>query len=277
MTGSSPPTAQVSLGRGIAWFGFLAIITAALLALAPVGPTPPLNLSRFGGWLRETGPAAAMLSLVRIFALGTVAYLVVISAWVTILRRHGITSAVLDSVTPHLVQAILTGASTITLAGAVPAAAVSVAVTGPVLDAPTFAQNRQGVGQADAGLEPPVMRQNPRPSEHGIGTTDSAGTTAAGGIIGSQLPTDHALRVDPSKAPGAAEVDIPAIWLVEPGDHLWAIAEEVLGDHLDKSPTTDQITEYWQRLIAQNRQTLIDPDNPDLIQPGQILALPQDP
>jgi hypothetical protein len=34
------------------------------------------------------------------------------------------------------------------------------------------------------------------------------------------------------------------------------------------------VSRYWQRLIAANRHDLIDPDNPDLLVPGQRLVVP---
>lgn len=82
-------------------------------------------------------------------------------------------------------------------------------------------------------------------------------------------------REDPSPvaepAPGTAD----GRWVVAAGDHLWGIAEETLGERPGDEPTLDQVVAYWQELIEVNRSRLVDPGNPDLIFPGQVLVLPE--
>jgi nucleoid-associated protein YgaU len=53
---------------------------------------------------------------------------------------------------------------------------------------------------------------------------------------------------------------------VQPGDHLWNIAE--------RTAPADVAT-YWRRLVELNRPRLADPDNPDLLFPGDVVVLPQ--
>lgn len=60
--------------------------------------------------------------------------------------------------------------------------------------------------------------------------------------------------------PESAEVE------VEPGDSLWAIAEERVG--------TKRVTECWPKLYAANRSTI--GTDPDHIEPGQRLTLPKE-
>lgn len=59
----------------------------------------------------------------------------------------------------------------------------------------------------------------------------------------------------------------PRIHVVRPGDSLWTIAVAVLGTE-DPVP----VARYWARIHRANRE-VIGP-NPDLIHPGQRLALP---
>jgi nucleoid-associated protein YgaU len=61
---------------------------------------------------------------------------------------------------------------------------------------------------------------------------------------------------------------------VRPGEHLWAIAEQVVTAHAGAAPTHDEVALYWRRLIAINRDRLADPANPDLVFPGQRFELP---
>ena len=73
-------------------------------------------------------------------------------------------------------------------------------------------------------------------------------------------------------APALPAVDA-ATWLVEAGDSLWSIAEDVV--RTARPEAADRIvTRYWRALTDANRAHLVDPDNPDLLVPGQPLTLP---
>jgi nucleoid-associated protein YgaU len=61
---------------------------------------------------------------------------------------------------------------------------------------------------------------------------------------------------------------------VRPGECFWSIAERVLTDNWGRAPTDAEIVPYWRRLIDANRLELVQPDNPDLILPGQVFAVP---
>ncbi|QBI20043.1 hypothetical protein ER308_11050 [Egibacter rhizosphaerae] len=65
-----------------------------------------------------------------------------------------------------------------------------------------------------------------------------------------------------------------AVWRVEPGEHLWAIAEAALADAWDSPPSDGDVHAYWQCLLEENRSALPDPGNPDLVYPGVELTLP---
>lgn len=62
--------------------------------------------------------------------------------------------------------------------------------------------------------------------------------------------------------------------VVTPGDHFWSIAEGVLTATYGSTPDEASVAEYWVVLVDANRSRLIDPNNPDLIFPGQELVLP---
>ena len=57
---------------------------------------------------------------------------------------------------------------------------------------------------------------------------------------------------------------------VLPGEHFWGIAEQVVAER----GLTVTVADYWRLLIEANRSRLVDPDDPDLIHPGQVLVLP---
>ena len=70
-------------------------------------------------------------------------------------------------------------------------------------------------------------------------------------------------------------VDRNSLWVVEPGDHLWSIASDTLEESWGRSTLSDaEIVGYWRVLIEANRDRLVEPDNPDLILPGQEFVLP---
>ncbi|MET0728589.1 MAG: LysM domain-containing protein [Acidimicrobiales bacterium] len=69
-----------------------------------------------------------------------------------------------------------------------------------------------------------------------------------------------------ASAGGAAETVV-----VAPGDSLWSIAAEELAG--SRAPIEQDVAVYWARLIEANRSRLVDPHNPDLIFPGQVLTL----
>lgn len=64
-------------------------------------------------------------------------------------------------------------------------------------------------------------------------------------------------------------------WVTEAGDSLWSIAQEHLEDELGEHDLSDEtVAAYWRILIEANTDRLSDPQNPDLILPGQQFVLP---
>ena len=110
-----------------------------------------------------------------------------------------------------------------------------------------------------------------------------APATAAGDSRGGPVTDEDSdaivlIRLDfdlaPLPASPTASAESAESWTVETGDHLWAIAVVTLEDRWQRPPADCEIEAYWQRLIAANRADLVDPANPDLILPGQVVALP---
>jgi nucleoid-associated protein YgaU len=99
------------------------------------------------------------------------------------------------------------------------------------------------------------------------------GASPAGHDPASRTQARPASPATALPAPGLPAID-PTRWVVEPGDSLWAIAEEVTRRLDGSSPGERAVSRYWQRLIGANRHDLIDPDNPDLLVPGQRLVVP---
>jgi LysM domain len=83
------------------------------------------------------------------------------------------------------------------------------------------------------------------------------------GIDDGAETQDSLAAAEAIEGEGADEPPLPAQYAVQPGDSLWAIAQQLLGDGA-------RWEEIWA--IDGNRET-IGP-NPDLIHPGQVLLIP---
>ncbi len=92
------------------------------------------------------------------------------------------------------------------------------------------------------------------PGEGGAGDDESGGEVA-----GADVGEDGSL----------------AGYVVRSGDSLWRIAEQQLAGALERAPEDAEIVPYWRELIEHNRARLPDPEDPDLILPGQRLELPR--
>ncbi|MEO1059963.1 MAG: hypothetical protein AAFZ07_00990 [Actinomycetota bacterium] len=112
--------------------------------------------------------------------------------------------------------------------------------------------------------------------------------TPAGAVGADPAETAPVASLRPVPAPVATLTPLPAeesgdiddapteqaeagTWVVEQGDHLWAIAEAQVGPEADDL----EVHDYWVRLVELNTDRLVVPDDPDLILPGQELLLPE--
>lgn len=77
-----------------------------------------------------------------------------------------------------------------------------------------------------------------------------------------------------SPTPSAAAGEQNIEHRVERGEHLWAIAEETLTDHLGRKVTDTEVDPYWRQMIELNRDRLADPKDPSVIFVGQEILLP---
>ncbi len=62
-------------------------------------------------------------------------------------------------------------------------------------------------------------------------------------------------------------------YVVKSGDNLWRIAQQHLAGVLEDPPSSEATAAYWREIVADNRDTLRSGD-PNLIYPGEVVALP---
>jgi hypothetical protein len=124
----------------------------------------------------------------------------------------------------------------------------------------------------------------------GITLSTSSATAYAGGpdatavavTIDEQQPrgvaTMRALGPEPAPVPAAmtpvTEPTMAPLWTIEPGDHLWGLAEAALTAAHGRAPTDAETTQLVHDVVELNRDTLVVPGHPDLVLPGQVFVLP---
>lgn len=112
--------------------------------------------------------------------------------------------------------------------------------------------------------------------ELNVGRTMSDGHTIRSGDDTLRTGWTIALPVgaEPAEVQSGHEVTSPGEVLVERGDNLWDLSKDRLAADLERAPTNGEIAPYWREVIHANEDRLVQPGNPGLIHPGQVLLLP---
>lgn len=223
--------------------GWAVLLSATLVVLHRLGgrlAPPPLGApSELSRWLAERAPAEALMALVRLGALAVAWYLLAATALAVVARRSGHRALVsfASAVSVPLVRRMVGGALGLSLAATTLAGA---AATGT------------------AGAQP-------------------AGATTTTTAVIMQRLGDAAPEGAPAAPPPMAGPEEARTWEVQPGQHFWAVAEQVLAQAWSRAAADDEVDRYWRPLVEANRSVLRDRDNPDLLYPGQVLTVPPPP
>ena len=110
---------------------------------------------------------------------------------------------------------------------------------------------------------------------------DPAVPTSLVGPPAPASPTEPVEPPQPETPPADDDVDgsegprgPPSTYEVAAGDNFWTIAESVLEAETGGPVSDGEIHGYWLDLIDANADQLVEPGNPDLIVPGQLLDVP---
>jgi hypothetical protein len=246
------------------WLLLLAGVAASMAALgrgALAGP-PLLAPGDWPAWAADRGPAAASVAVVRVVVLAVAGWLLVVTVVSLLVGavRPGRLSDLVDLLSVPLVRRVVHGALGVGLAGAT-AAGVG-GLGGRPVPVP--------VPPAAVASAPPAPTSSPGRAADVLLTTP---TTTATTTTTAALPPEPVTPPATGPAPPAE----PRTWRVAPGDHLWSIAEDVLGEALGRPVDDGEVAGYWRRLVAANRERLADPANPDLLFAGDLLVVPDPP
>ncbi|CAN5242752.1 hypothetical protein BH20ACT3_BH20ACT3_08300 [soil metagenome] len=271
------------------------LVVAAIAGLHLLGhgalAAPPLDsLDAVRTWALARDPVTVAMAVARLLALAVAYHLVATTVLAALGRLFGRDALVrwADAATLPLFRSVvgrLAGLG-ISLSAAV-AAPVPPAQANPTGSATLVAIDASGISPGDRSeplsAEGQIVLERIDPSTPPNGTAtqrvidDARATTASVTMIA--LPPE-----DPPEAPPEAPDDLEAVpadatavevqWhRVEPGDHLWSIAERVITDRRGNPPATEELDAYWRALVDANPQ-LVDPD---LLYPGEEVVVPPPP
>ncbi|WP_436792680.1 LysM peptidoglycan-binding domain-containing protein [Actinospongicola halichondriae] len=239
--------ADQRVGRTLAWIALLvaAIVALRLAATGDLAPPPLTSLDALGTWTDGREPAAAAIALVRFVAELTAWYLLGLSTLValaTALRSGGVASLADALAVPGATRLVRGGLGL----GLVAATAVGAATSEP-----------EHAATAGAVMQP--LRGEDAPHDN---TADGTARMVPVTVVASPPAA-------PTIVSGASDT-----WTVSEGESLWSIATDVLAAALGRTPDDAEIDPYWRALIDANRHRLVDPDDADLIHPGQVFETP---
>jgi hypothetical protein len=266
---ADPPVAATSSFRRLAvlasWIALLIAVLVGFIGLGHDAMAAP-DLTDPGSWAgwadARTAPEAAF-AIVRLGVLVVAGYLLLVTVLAlaaTVWHGRGLLSVV-EILTFPAVRRVVQAMVGVSMAGASIAA----------------------VGAGSAPLATP-----PTAADVQLARVDHSMASAGGAEVMYRLPAQEAdgapvmrlLTPDVGAAVGddpEAAADVEGTeWLVEPGDHLWSIAQRVLGES-GEDPTDASVAAYSAALVEANHDRLADVGNPDLLFPGQSLRLPAPP
>lgn len=254
---------------------WLASLVVAIVAFTAMGggqlAAPPLSdPGSWADWAGDRDGVVATVAVLRLVVLALAWYLVGVTTIGAVARLARLAQLVrvADALSVPVVRRVLQASLGVGLA-----TSVVVTPTGAVLPRPAGPTMAVAAGQSVA--DAPVMRPLAPASSPSPSTTPLAEPELAPPGM-RPLPADRTTPtpVTPQPVPtddGQADADL--VTVVE-GDHLWAIAERHVRQVRGDATGDTEVADYWYRLIDVNRGRLVDPDDPDLVLPGQRFVLP---
>lgn len=270
-------------GPLLGWLGSL-VAGIVLFTVVGSGPleAPPLGQpSAWGDWAAARDPFVAVAAVLRLVVLALAWYLVAVTTvgLVARLTRAARLVRIADALSIPVVRHVLRGALGLTLAagvvasssGTVPASARAAPGPSPTATAVAVGPDeRPGRDTEPSGHDTERMVElGPPGASTRASDEDAPQDVEARGEDGSKTGPAPDPEADDAPVAAAGEHEVVA------GEHLWSIAADHLAAHLDHDASEAEVAAHWRRLIEANRDRLANPDDPDLIFPGQRFVLPE--
>jgi hypothetical protein len=282
----------------IAWLGGLIVGTALFHALGS-GPlaAPPLDPAGWSAWLAERDALIAAVAVLRLVVLALSWYLV---GATTIgiaarLARAARLVRVADTLTVPFVRRLLQATLGLSLAtsmvvSAMPSGSLQVPVEEssvslsamppgssdalPSRVAASEAELRAVTADQEEGVTLERLPPSGRPLPLELVERARERARAADGAVSAEAEGEAESVPDLARdADGSIDRGVDE-YVVTPGDSLWSIAEATLVAD-EREPDDEAVATYWRAVVEANRDALTDPENPDLIFPGQVVRLPE--
>jgi hypothetical protein len=231
----------------------VAVEVGALQALSRLASlaylrTPGADPSAWRLWLASTPPQDAVVAVLRLVATGGAWWLAATTALYLAARLARVPALVraLEWTTPRAVRRLVDRALALSVIASLAGSTAAFAGGAPPAPVPVVAV---------VGGEPGVL-------------------LPAGTSLGTQpVPSPEPLPIPALTAPTSPAP--PDRHTVQWGDNLWTIAAGHLAD-TGVTRSNGRIAPYWRELVQENRASLRS-GNPDLIFPGETVALPPAP
>jgi nucleoid-associated protein YgaU len=258
---------------GRPWCGALTTLVGlvAILVLLPRAgghrlDIPPVRTwAALADWYEGAGAEVAAIAVVRLVALALTGWLLIAAVLQVVTALPGLDPlrTVADLISPRSLQRLGRSLAGLSLTAALTAPAPGAGISGALVPA--------AVPTTWDHSDPPLP-----PAPPAVPSWPAAPVGPTGTATMHLVPASPSAEVAPAEvarpsSPRAAEVDSVT---VEAGDSLWSIAADELAQGDGRRPSEREVADYWHLLIDTNRSRLVDPANPDLIYPGQVLRLP---
>lgn len=269
----------------VGWLGALAsgLVLFHALGRGALAPPPLTDIEGWGPWLAAREPTLAAIAVLRLVVLALAWYLVGATAVGIVARLVDVAGLirVADALTLPMVRRLLQAALGISLASAMVGASTAPAARHLEAPRPTVAAEQPTMRAVDDGGDDarPATDDGPvamRLVEQERRRATSPGPTGRATSPGPTAGDDEAAAAGGAEA-GTSDVEAdpaPLTHRVATGESLWSIAHDALVRRWGREPTDAEVVDYWRVVIERNRSSLADPENPDLIFPGDEIVLP---
>jgi hypothetical protein len=270
----------------IAWLSALLVGLAVFhgLGSGPMAAPPLTDPGTWGAWAVARDPLIATVAVLRLVVLALAWYLVGVTTVGLLARllRAARLVRLADALTLPLVRRLLQNALGVGLATAMVGAATAPVPTG----APIEPASGQPHATATAALEAEQATGHVSLVRADLAEDEEEATPVSMRLLEQGDEEAGSVSMRPGDRQESAEATLRVVEAdeaeatggdahrVAPGESLWSIAQDALVERLDREPTDTEVRSYWQDVIEHNRDALADPDNPDLIFPGDEIRLP---